>query len=154
MNFGVYEETVKSNQSTSVSKYVLDPTYKSLYNQHACQRTPPGFSCVSTHEKFDNIDNETELLRGTRSYGIIQKPTVKPVMTTPQIDKNASPLLPFGTNYITRQSKSAKSISLVQNDRYLHDFPDHHNNLQQNTPLVDVYALFGLDTRQAVKYKS
>jgi hypothetical protein len=153
MNIGVYEETVKSNQSTSVSQYVLDPTYKSLYNQHACQQTPPGFSCISTHEKFDNIDNETALLRGTRSYGVIQKPTVKPVMNMPQIDKNASQL-PFGNDFITRQHKSVKSISLLQNNRYLNEFPEHHNNLQQNTPLTDTYALFGLDTRQAIKYPS
>ena len=154
MNFGRYEETVKSNQSMMVSNYILDPSYKVLHNDKICQQTPPGFSCRSTHEKLhNNIDDETNLLRGQQSFGIIQKPTVKNQVQSPKINKLDNQL-PFGNNYVTRQSKSEKSISLMPNDRYVEYFPENHTDIQTRTPLVDVFSLFGVDTRQAVKYAS
>jgi len=142
-------ETIKSKQAESVFNYILDPSYTSLYNNEFCtQETQPGFSCKSTAQKHD-VDNESLLLRGTQSYGIAQPEPKFDIKPHKILDDNR---FSFGENYVSRQSKSLKSISTLENERYLNDFPKSHNSTQANTPLIDSFSLFGIDTRQAVKY--
>ena len=135
----------RSEQSHRVFDYILSSSNTSQYGSSKCEPPPTGFHCKETFEQSKVIDLETLLRNGTQSIAV-----------TPKINTVAFQLPPtsFAHSAISewnlRDSKTCKTISRLENDRWHQPVPVR----SPNSAIWEVNDILGVDSRQLVKYSN
>jgi hypothetical protein len=138
-----------NQQNDSVTNYIFNES-NIFHLGDACVQSP-GLSCKSIHGQNKIIDVETNMWKSQESYPIVN-PSLAPTQNTisPPSKKIS---LPFSAGeWQLRESKSSSTISTTTNERWLHSMPIHHPLVQERVPSITSIDLFGVDTRQLIKY--
>ena len=137
-----------NSQNESVTNYIFNNA-NTFHLAESCIQSP-GLSCKSVHGQNKIIDLETTMWKGKESHAVVNPslPSVEGASSVPPPKQH----LPFAAGQWTlRESKSAKTISTVSNDRWVDSMPSHHP-LAQNRVNASSIELYGVDTRQLIKY--
>jgi len=133
----------RSEQSDRVSDYILNVSSTSQYGSNICGPPPTGLHCKTTYEQSKVIDVETQLRNGTQSVAIT--PKINQTMHTPIVKSFARSGI---SESDLRESKTCKTISRLQNDRWQQPVPIK----SQNSPIWEVNDILGVDSRNLIKY--
>lgn len=132
----------RTEQSVRVNEYVMNKNHTTQYEKGICNAPPTGFHCKTTFEQSNIIDVETSLRNGQQSFGV-----------TPQSTLNLANIsAPLSNSPVTlpernlRECKSTKTISNLQNERWVEPTPRDISTTSSNDWIL------GVDTRQLVKY--
>lgn len=149
-----YIPTPKEESNDIVFRHVVDPVYITGYNQ-GCPSIQL-LNCKSINTSKDVIDNETQLIRGIQSYGVIQSAPDVSVVSSPCSARVHTPfqeqLNPEYSNLRLKKSCNTVSIHENQRDVDVRLYPTPESQLHRTTPYAHPTSLFGTDSRQAMKY--
>ena len=134
----------RSEQSDRVSDYILNVNSTSQYGTNTCGPPPAGLHCKTTNEQSTVIDVETLLRNGTQSVAVT--PKVNPYLQTTIKSFARSGI----SEWDLRETKTCKTISRIENDRWHQPVPTQSSN----SPLWEVNDILGVDSRNLIKYSN
>ena len=132
----------RTEQSVRVNEYVMNKNHTTQYGKGICNAPPTGFHCKTTFEQSNIIDVETSLRNGQQSFGVTPQSTLNHANISAPLS-NSPVTLPERN---LRECKSTKTISNLQNERWVEPTPRDISTTSSNDWIL------GVDTRQLVKY--
>lgn len=143
-----YTPTLEEQQTQSVFTHIVNPAFTQYYNSPCTQS--PGLHCNSITTDQTLVDHETKLQRGTQSYGVLPETSASEIPAQTPTTQRFEDMIP--TYSALRDSKSCYAIHENQRDIDTQLYPTQASNLHETTPYIESTQLFGIDSRQAIKF--